>query len=72
MVERLRGGAESPGERQIKAEMDEEAAEAETHQPAGKHCGKLNELRPESMSHPHIFCRYELLVRILQAVATDT
>lgn len=69
MGERQSRGAESPGERQIKAEMDEEA---ETHQPAGKHCGKLDKLRPESMAHPHIFRRYKLLARIVQAVATDT
>ena len=62
------GGAESPGQRQIKAEMDEGAAEAEPHQPAGK----LNEPRPESMSRPHALCRYKLLVHVLQAVATDT
>lgn len=49
-----------------------EAAEAETHQPAGKRRRKLNELRPESMSHPPICCGYKLLVGMAQAVATDT
>lgn len=72
MVERQRSGVESPGERQIKAEMDEEAAEAETHQPAGKYCSKRSEPWPESMSHPHVFSRYKLLARVVQAVAPDT